>query len=121
NSPRNSAAWLNNFGMPFDPAAVERVRGWLSRAWGIQKNRRNPMLKYLTLILTGLLVACQTAPVTPPQAVASTPVADLQLVNVQLPTPLPQEVIDTADAEYLMLTNIYERLAPSIVNIEIRA
>lgn len=79
------------------------------------------MLKYFTLILTGLLVACQTSPVTPPQAVASTPVADLQLVNVQLPTPLPQEVIDTADAEYLMLTNIYERLAPSIVNIEIRA
>jgi 2-alkenal reductase len=75
------------------------------------------------LVLMGLLVACQTAGVKtlPPQAVASTPSADLHLVSVQLPTPVPQAVIDTADAEFLMLTNIYERLAPAIVNIEIQS
>ena len=72
-----------------------------------------------------LLVAC--APTTPPpQGVASTPIQDLP-VNVFLrsaqtnPTPVPQAVIDAADAEYLLLTNIYERVAPSVVNVEVIA
>jgi 2-alkenal reductase len=72
-----------------------------------------------------LLVAC--APTTPPpQGVASTPIQDLP-VNVALrsaqtdPTPVPQAVIDAADAEYLLLTNIYERVAPSVVNVEVIA
>ncbi len=35
------------------------------------------------------------------------------------PTAVPPEVIAEADAEYLLLTNLYERLNPSVVNIEI--
>ncbi len=64
----------------------------------------------------------------PPQATASTPAADLP-ANVAFrqpgaeqaaqPTIVPDAVIDAADAEYLLLTNIYERLAPSVVNIEV--
>ena len=34
------------------------------------------------------------------------------------PTVLPDEVISAADAEYLLLSNIYERSSPSVVNIE---
>ena len=34
------------------------------------------------------------------------------------PTALPDEVISAADAEYLLLSNIYERASPSVVNIE---
>ncbi len=34
------------------------------------------------------------------------------------PTALPEDVISAADAEYLLLSNIYERASPSVVNIE---
>ena len=80
------------------------------------------MLKTTIFLALGLLVACQTAPAAlPSQAVASTPVDSLQLARFQPPTPVPQAIIDAADAEYLLLANIYERLTPSIVNIEIQA
>jgi S1-C subfamily serine protease len=36
-----------------------------------------------------------------------------------LPTPVSDALIAEADAEYLLLTNIYERVTPSIVNIEV--
>jgi 2-alkenal reductase len=36
-----------------------------------------------------------------------------------IPTRVPDAVIAEADAEYLMLTNLYERSKPSIVNIEV--
>lgn len=35
------------------------------------------------------------------------------------PSPLPPEVIDAADAEYRLMSNVYYRLAPSVVNIDV--
>lgn len=73
------------------------------------------------------LAACSgMMPPTPvrPSPAASTPVENLP-VNAAwqqaLPTPtaVPADIISAADAEYLMLTNIYERVAPSVVNIEV--
>jgi len=76
-------------------------------------------LKAILFLLTTLLMAaCQTATPTP-QAIASAPLDSLQLARYQAPTPVPQEVIESADAEYLLLTNVYDRLAPSVVNIEV--
>ncbi|MCB9455259.1 MAG: trypsin-like peptidase domain-containing protein [Anaerolineaceae bacterium] len=74
----------------------------------------------LLVVLVSLLAACQGAPL-PPAAVASTPVSGLvnTAFQAQSPTPVSAEVIHEADAEYLLLTNIYERLAPSVVNIEV--
>jgi S1-C subfamily serine protease len=40
-------------------------------------------------------------------------------LQMATPTALPPEIVDEADAEYLLLTNIYERVNPSVVNIEI--
>lgn len=37
------------------------------------------------------------------------------------PTALPAEIISAADAEYLLLANIYARSSPSVVNIEVRS
>ncbi len=37
------------------------------------------------------------------------------------PTVLSAEVLSAADAEYLLLTNIYARSSPSVVNIEVRS
>ncbi len=87
------------------------------------------MRAILVVLLVALTAACNLAnsPAgTPVQAIATTPIADLP-VNItfrqgatpDVPTAIPQEVIDAADAEYLLLTNVYERVAPSVVNIEV--
>ena len=69
-------------------------------------------------LLVMLVTAC--APPTPTPA-AGTPVAALDLNTAyQMPTAVAEQIIAAADAEYLLLTNIYERLAPSVVNIEVQ-
>jgi S1-C subfamily serine protease len=84
------------------------------------------MTKLVGFVVLSLLVsACslQSIPPTPPQAVASTPVGALNVAFMaQAPTPtaVPQSVIDAADAEYLLLTNLYERLSPSVVNLDVQ-
>jgi S1-C subfamily serine protease len=71
------------------------------------------------IILAVISAGCQTVP-PPPQAVATTPLAELPTnIVYQLPTAIPDAVVDMADAEYQVLTNIYERLTPSVVNIEV--
>ncbi|MCB9454193.1 MAG: trypsin-like peptidase domain-containing protein [Anaerolineaceae bacterium] len=74
----------------------------------------------LLVVMVSLLAACQGATI-PPAAVASTPVADLAnaAYQGQIPTPVSADIIKEADAEYLLLENLYERLAPSVVNIEV--
>lgn len=46
---------------------------------------------------------------------------DLPAAAQQLATPtaVSGEIVEAADAEYLLLTNLYERVNPSVVNIEI--
>lgn len=84
-------------------------------------------MRYLLfLVLLISLTACDGggSAYLPTQAVASTPVNDLPISattqhSQALPTAVPDTVIAAADAEYLLLTNIYERTTPSIVNIEV--
>lgn len=88
------------------------------------------MMKHTLTGITGLLLillaaACgPNTPERPALAVVSTPVEALPM-NVEfiqqrlLPTPLPDEIISAADAEYLLLTNVYARVSPSVVNIEV--
>jgi S1-C subfamily serine protease len=78
------------------------------------------------LLLAFALIGCGRQPgeFLPTDAVASTPVESLPVsVNSQqqtvVPTAVAQAVIDAADAEYLLLTNIYQRTSPSVVNIEV--
>ncbi|MEO8394612.1 MAG: trypsin-like peptidase domain-containing protein, partial [Chloroflexota bacterium] len=70
-----------------------------------------------------LLAACRPAQTTPPpSAMASTPLNALvsfQAQGRETPTAIPQEIIDAADAEYLLLQNIYDRVTPSVVNIDV--
>lgn len=74
-------------------------------------------------LLISSLAACASGP-TLQNATPSTPLADLPVNAVgdapqfQVMTPVPQEVIGAADAEYLLLTNLYERSTMSVVNIE---
>ena len=77
----------------------------------------------LSIIMLLLLAACDAA--QPLQnAVASTPVDALPVSNnaprpeIQIPTAVPEQIVQAADAEYLMLTNLYDRITPAVVNIE---
>lgn len=61
-------------------------------------------------------------PTQPPRS--STPVVDLpvssaRLTDQDVPTAVPDTIIEEADAEHTLLTNIYERISPSVVNIEV--
>jgi S1-C subfamily serine protease len=83
-------------------------------------------LKFISSLIILLMIAACTAQTAapPPGALISTPVGDLPVsINnpaeqVILPTPLADAIVQEADAEYLVLSNVYERSAPSVVNIE---
>mgnify|MGYP005849512395 CR=1 FL=1 len=90
-------------------------------------NRRGAARFYAALLLASLLLisACslQQSSSAPPRAAASTPAAALNVAfaaQVITPTAIPAEIVRSADAEYLLLTNIYERVSPSVVNLDVR-
>lgn len=84
--------------------------------------RKIVIISVLALVL---LVACQSDQA----ATSETPLAPSTPLDVLLasdmhqssdrPTPVPESVIADADAEYLLLANIYERITPSVVSIEV--
>ena len=80
----------------------------------------------LILLFTMALVACRPTPTLFARATPSTPVMDLPVafaastLSAQLPTPVAASVIAEADAEYTLLTNLYERSALSVVNVEVQ-
>jgi 2-alkenal reductase len=80
----------------------------------------------VVISFTFMLAACQSENAAPPSTLMlSTPIRDLPISDQTarqdnaLPTPVSDALIAEADAEYLLLTNIYERVTPSIVNIEV--
>jgi S1-C subfamily serine protease len=70
------------------------------------------------------VAACSPQKTVPFGSSLSTPVRDLPVsidfenIAPILPTPVSDVIIQEADAEYLLLSNIYERTVPSVVNIE---
>jgi 2-alkenal reductase len=91
-------------------------------------SRRAAARVHVALLLVSLLLigACslqQQPPSAPPLAVAGTPAAALNVAfaaQVITPTAIPADIVRSADAEYLLLTNIYERVSPSVVNFDVR-
>jgi S1-C subfamily serine protease len=55
----------------------------------------------------------------PPAAVVATPQGGQ--AQESLSTPLPEDVVLEADAEELLLINVYERVNPAVVNIDVSA
>lgn len=78
--------------------------------------------RLIVTMLIFILVACSPTQNTVPIGTISTPVADLPINFDDAPiiqaTALPPAIVQEADAEYLLLSNIYERSTPSIVNVE---
>ena len=81
----------------------------------------------LSLVLLLVLSGCDggASAYIPPVAVETTAVADLPVsVDAQdddIPTAVPDMIINSADAEHILLANIYERSAPAVVNIDVIA
>lgn len=85
--------------------------------------------RWILFVLVGVLgAACapNTAPIVQVPPVDSTPyevlVADVNTRDVfaqQQPTPVGEDVVREADAEHLLLANLYDRLAPSVVSVEV--
>ena len=82
----------------------------------------------LFALIALLAAACQSGNDNSSSAalIPSTPIRDLpinqsviQQGDGALPTAVPESVVLEADAEHLLLTNIYERATPAIVNIEV--
>ena len=79
---------------------------------------------FIGLILSVVLVACRPAPRTLPTQVG-TPIDALPVsYGAQTDartsiTPVADAVIAEADAEHQLLTNIYQRISPAVVNIEV--
>ena len=73
----------------------------------------------LLLLISFVLSACsgmaifETATPAPPQVVQTAP------QPTALPTRLPESIVIEADAEEILLTNLYERVNPSVVNIDV--
>src|SRR5262245_3801509 len=96
---------------------------WANR---LNKKRMFPKTVFVFwLVVITTLTACTTQQATPPPgSIMTTPVDDLPVsigntnTSIELPTPVADAVIQEADADYLVLSNVYERSAPAVVNIE---
>lgn len=73
----------------------------------------------LLMIALVALAACGGGSDSRPDAVFPIPTG--QPASADTPTAVSGEIVRAADAEYLLLTNIYERASPSVVNIESRS
>ncbi|MDE2638551.1 MAG: hypothetical protein OXI30_19460, partial [Chloroflexota bacterium] len=63
-----------------------------------------------------LLIACNFTDLQSKARDAS----DAARASLPAPTALPDEIVSAADADYRLLSNIYERASLSVVNIEAR-
>ncbi|MGC8946826.1 MAG: S1C family serine protease [Anaerolineae bacterium] len=73
------------------------------------------------LLLAALACAFPLPPLTPP-SVEDTPArAPEPVVVIATPTPLPEALVAEATAEDLLLVNLYARVNPGVVNIDVAA
>jgi 2-alkenal reductase len=74
----------------------------------------------ISLLMTATLLACMPLPAVPSPTPEPTPNSTATpIVVVATPTAIPQTVLDEAAAEDLLLINLYERVNPAVVNIQI--
>lgn len=81
---------------------------------------RESLMRLLILLGLGaqLLIACNFTELQANTRDAGAIDLDAARASLPAPTALPDEIVNAADAEYRLLSNIYERASPSVVNIE---
>jgi S1-C subfamily serine protease len=100
---------------------VQRLTHHMGNERSTQRWRRLPWLLVLCSLLVVTALSCVSLPSgldvsLDEPGITPTPTPILVVVT---PTALPQAVIDEASAEDLLLINIYERVNPAVVNIEV--
>jgi 2-alkenal reductase len=93
----------------------------LTRRMAIAVRRhRTGLAVGISLLVTVTLLACNPLPTVRGPTPEPTPSATVTpIVVVATPTPLPQSVVDEATAEDLLLINLYERVNPAVVNVQV--
>jgi S1-C subfamily serine protease len=87
--------------------SATRARGW-----------RAALLGAVAVLLAACAGIAPAPEFTRGPAVADLPIRAQEQAALPRPTPVAEAIIAEADAEYLLLTNLYERVTPSVVNIE---
>ncbi len=72
----------------------------------------------LLILCAQLLIACNFTDLQPNTGASGAINLDGAVAGAPVPTALPDEIVSAADAEYQLLSNIYERASPSVVNVE---
>ena len=96
------------------------VSGWGRRMRIGVRVHRTGVATGGSLLVAVILLACLPSPAVPgptPEHGVSATVTPI--VVVATPTSLPQSVVDEATAEELLLINLYERVNPAVVNIQV--
>ncbi len=73
-----------------------------------------PMMVILALFI---LAACNVVSQSEPTTSTPQPTFDPTLDALGLPTPVARTLIDEADAEHILMRNIFERVSPAVVGI----
>ena len=82
-------------------------------------NMRPIGIALIILVLSSL--ACSVALLDPPGSPSTSDTSAPSGSDSAAPTQLPPELIAQADAEELLLINVYQRVNPSVVNIDVSA
>ncbi len=95
--------------------------GWFERRNGTPvTGHRTGLVVVISLLLSMTLLRCMPLPAVPtPTPEPTSSATSTPLVVVATPTSLPPSVLDEATAEDLLLINLYERVNPAVVNIQV--
>ncbi len=94
-------------------ALREKLRGCVYRRWVC-------LVAAFWVLVTVTLLACTSLPaVLSPTSELGARETVTPIIVVVTPTSLPQAMVDEASAEDRLLINIYERVNPAVVNIEV--
>jgi len=86
---------------------------------GVQGHRTGVAIG-IWLLVAAIPLACLPLPAVPsPTPEQGTSATVTPIIVVATPTSLPQSVMDEATAEELLLINLYERVNPAVVNIQV--
>lgn len=77
------------------------------------------MLGAAAVVVVGFALPTRQPAVQPAALVSGQSARSQRTVLQPTPSPLPPEFVQAVDAEYVLLGNIYERVSPSVVNIDV--
>jgi S1-C subfamily serine protease len=100
----------------------ERKKASIHRMFGGAGSRGTWVTLLLLLLVTASILSCQSLSGGVPSispAITASAVSPTPVLVVVTPTPLPESLVAEATTDELLLINVYERINPAVVNIEV--